>query len=42
MSCTFNSDWMDTSLNPQFLWVRPVKDSSQKAMCSLCKKKHFL
>ena len=38
MSCTFNSDWMDTSLNPQFLWVRPVKDSSQKAMCSLCKK----
>ena len=38
MLCTFNSDWMDTSLNPQFLWVRPVKDSSQKAMCSLCKK----
>ena len=41
MSCTFNSDWMDTSLNPQFLWVRPVKDSSQKAMCSLCKKTFF-
>ena len=38
MSCTFNSDWMDTSLYPQFLWVRPVKDNSQKAMYGLCKK----
>ena len=41
MSCTFNSDWLDTSLNPQFLWFRPVKDSSQKAMCSLYIKKTF-
>ena len=38
MSCTFNSDWMNNCLNPQFYpWFRSV-DSPRKAMCSICNK----
>ena len=35
MSCTFNHDLVDESLNPQLAgWVKPVKNHPSKALCS--------
>lgn len=37
MSCTFNHDLIDESLNPQLAgWVKPVKNHPSKALCSFC------
>ena len=39
MTSSFNIEWMDQSLNPQFAsWVRPVRDHPNKALCSFCQK----
>lgn len=39
MSCTFNPDCVDASLNPQFAgWIKPVKNDPSKVLRSFCLK----
>src|SRR3989442_10367110 len=39
MTCSFNRDWIDIKLNPQFSsWLKEVLIDRHKAHCSLCSK----
>ena len=42
MSCVFNQEWLDETINPQFSsWVKPLKDPS-RVLCCFCQRSFAL
>ena len=42
MSCVFNQEWLDETINPQFLsWIKPLKDPS-RVLCCFCQQSFAL
>ena len=42
MSCVFNQEWLDETINPQFSsWVKPLKDPN-RVLCCFCQRSFAL